>query len=244
MAKAPELGGVLPPPKYERPPDEVVDHIRAHLAEHDWTLRLRRDVEWPGNKAREAKITLEIASPYRAARYWCGLCGKLFVVGTPVYGAERTAYLMRTSPEVRMLLSGAPPERHDALVEEWDRGELAPPVDAPLRRARQQTRRPRDPATRERHEGCQRWMLERYAQTGNVDSVLDELEALLGNREECQRITGGTRPLGRERLRKLWSGKEGIPLEQRKQAKRQYEELPEAERKAAERTRRLRKSPG
>jgi hypothetical protein len=235
---------VLPEPSYERPPDAVVDDISRHLlARHGHQLRLRRDVYWPGNRARRPIVTLELANYARPARYWCSHCPNgrnLFIVGEPVRGAERNALLRLYDPRIAVLLGGVPTERHDEVIDAYDRGELMPAlIDSALARRRQQTRREARPAALRRKQRAQEWMLGRYAEIGNVDEVQDELAELLeADRQARFDILGEDTTRAKETLKGDWRA---IPNERREAAKRKALARPERERNADRAARRKRK---
>jgi hypothetical protein len=221
-------------PTYNRPPDDVVAAIRKHLADfHGLKLNLRRDVTWPGNRARNTIIDLELPNYMRRARFWCDHCGpgRNFGVGEPIWGPERVSYLRRTQPELESLLRGLPEHRWVETLKLWERGELQPRIlDAALARERQKTRPPRDPASARRKAGCQKWMLDRYAELGTREAVWDELEEIIaGDRERWYEISGAYRAVERGTLEAYWKA---IPSEERGAAKRRFLERPEAERKA------------
>src|SRR5947209_13096485 len=153
------FAGALPEPSYERPTEEVVDSMRRHLLEHGRRMRLRRDAAWPGNMAKEPLVTPEPANAARAARYHCSLCPPGFqikYVGDPLRGAERRAFLRLYDRQLNALLRGVPAERHDGVIDAYDRGALMPAVlDAGLARRRQQTKRDPRPAAQRRRAGAQ-----------------------------------------------------------------------------------------
>jgi hypothetical protein len=235
---------VLPEPSYERPPDEVVNDVKRHLLDrHGHVLRLRRDVYWPGNRAKRPVVTLELANYARPARYWCAHCPRghdLFIVGAPVRGPERSALLRLHDPRVGMLLSGVPTERHDEVIDAYDRGELMPAmIDTALARRRQQTKRNPRPAAQRRRRGAQRWMLARYAEIGNVEEVQNELAELLRDDRQARfDILGEDTTRAEETLKADWRV---IPIEQRLAARRTALARPERERNADRAARRKHK---
>lgn len=235
---------VAPAAAYRRPPPQVIE---SHLAGHGHKLRLRRDVAWPGNRAKRPHVTLEPASFARPARVWCGLCppGRdLHLVGAPERGPARRSWLRRTDGQLEALLRGVAADRHDELIDAYDRGELMPAIlEGALTRRRQQTKEPavaRHDAEK-RRKGAQGWMLARYAEVGNVDELQDELEQLLReNRHARLEILGEDTTRAKETLKGDWKR---IPVEQREAARKQAHGRPAAERNADRYTLRAKLTP-
>ncbi len=220
----PPAAGVLPDPEYTPPPASAIEHIAAHLAEHEISIRLERDVSFLGNPQPEALISYVAAMGERAQRYHCAKCpGRVFLIDPvdPVdlrSPEERQA--ARTREEVQAALAelgpGAPPAR---------RGPAA-----------------RDPKAARREELCQQWMLARYRELGNREEVWDELEALpKDNPELWQDLAEGFHPLGCSTLQRYWKR---IPQTARDAAKADYRAIPERERNAAAAARRKQKLTG
>ena len=214
---------VLPTPGYERPPEEVLEHIRRHVEGHGRDFNLRRDVAWPGNRAKRAVIDYEPANFARPARYWCADCGpgRVYVVGKPEPGPARNLHLRLTEPQLQVYLRGLPQERWDEVIEAYDEGRLGPAVvDTALARERQQTKPSKDPAYGKRLLACAAEMLRLYEELGKVDLVLDALERTLKvDGERRIELVGKDWVPSRETLQRYWKQ---IPVERRQATKQRY----------------------
>jgi hypothetical protein len=246
---SPPEHGLGPAEDLEAPaelPGELLGDIKDHLAEHGLELQPERDVAWQGHKPPGALIEAWLASPSGAAGFHCARCERRFIVGEPEHGPLRTNRLLRKNPALAAQLRGADPEEVDSLVEAWERGELAPAInERRLRKVAEGTRQRRRESDLRRIAGCQRWMLKRRAEIGQVDAVIAELYALLRDDLAARwEITGGDFLPREGTVRKYWTGgRNPISQAKRNASEAAYLRRPEAERKAIEKARRLGEPP-
>jgi hypothetical protein len=223
-------------------PAELLEAIRVDLAEHEIELDVDRDVSWQGHVPKGAIIEAELASHSRAARFHCAICQRHTIVGDPVFGPMRTARQLRKDPALAGALRGADESRLDALVEAYERGELAPQINEKrLEKAGQRSRgKRRREANAHRRQVCQALLRRRIAEIGNLDTAVQEIHEALKNEEFCIKQTGFTTPPAEETLRKYWSGrKDSVSQAERNAAFHAYMQRPEAERNQIEKERRL-----
>lgn len=244
-------------PQPALPSPKIIEEMARDFASHgkpDFVLE--RDVSYPGNPQPEANYTYYF-SEEEGERYHCPLCGgtslpKKIPYGTP----ERNARVRRLHPEIWELartieiedLGNATPEqliearRHlEQVTEDFDRGLYAEVERAVVARSKQLKTKEegRDAAAASRIANAEAWMLERYAQIGNKEEVLGELEALRDSNPELHlKLIGDTRAIPDGTARRWWSQ---IPAEQRQAAKAAYNKRPAEERKRLAAERRARK---
>ncbi len=213
--------GVLPDPVYSPPPASAIEHIAGHLAEHDISMRLDRDVSFLGNPQPEAPISYAAGAGGRAQRYHCSRCpGFVFLIDPVALQSPEEREAARVREEVQAALAelgpGAPVVR---------RGPAA-----------------RDPKAAQREERCQQWMLARYRELGNREEVWDELEALPQDDSELWgELAEGFHGLALDTIRRYWKR---IPQPDRDAAKADYRAIPARERNAAAAARRKQKLTG
>ena len=198
-----DLGRTPLPPPSPNARREIARHLREEHGYRDF--RLERDVYLGGGKPRlpAQLITWDAIG----ARFWCGeraCAGLVFLTGetTP----EMVARTQRWDPALRPHLAGLRTQQErDEMTRRYLSGELNAEQLRRLRAAgpRHRAAKSARPTVAEAHGRVQEWMLERIAERGIFERVLDEAEEMQARDPYGWRRIA-FRPYARETLKKIW----------------------------------------
>jgi hypothetical protein len=206
--------------------------MREHRREeHGRRFDLDRHVSYPGHIRAKAPMTYTPAAVGNRARFHCKDCpGKVFPLGSVDYSdPDAQALWLRRNPQHATGLRRLPAEHWPAAMAAYDSGEIeAQALAQSLRKRSQQTSRPGHPAAERRKQGCQRYMLEHYAQWGNREEVFESLMQIQAeDPKQWRELTGEASTVSLSTLREYWRR---IDRGERVAAKARYNAKPRQER--------------